>query len=537
MFFLPIFAYAEIHYRFKYFLSFIKRNEPEIIADAPHRINPNAKLPILILIKDADKYSITILRIIIEIRQNENIIFSQVYSKIQKIKVFGHWWWNIIEIPFLNELQNVWGFLDVNVDVEFERNGNIYSIRNNNLPTSSKKSLKIFRSKTVLPALRGWIHGDTHTHSNYTEDQVEFGAPIQASLILSQAIGLSFFCVCDHSYDLDDRLDTYLINDPSLPKWNMLQKEIDEINSEQKECVVIRGEEVTARNANGRNVHFLLWGTRKFFAGSGDSAEKWFRLRSEHSIQEILENTTSSTVAFASHPTEKVPSLHRFFFGRDVWSLNDMRNTGLHGLQILNGEYSSAFFKGLSDWKKLLLEGKKLFVAAGNDAHGNFNRYVQLQIPFLKIAEKETQIFGKLRSTVYCNALNETNILGALKVGKCVINNGPLVICEVENEFHQSAKIGGQIQAKSVAVKVQGISTEEFGEFASVKIYFGVIGKSEIILTEQNFENGKYEIHFITEWQQILSFSYIRVEAFTKNGIGYDKNGFCYTNPIWMLPE
>ena len=37
--------YAETHYRFKYFFSFLKKNEPEILADIPHRLEPNAALP------------------------------------------------------------------------------------------------------------------------------------------------------------------------------------------------------------------------------------------------------------------------------------------------------------------------------------------------------------------------------------------------------------------------------------------------------------------------------------------------------------
>jgi len=53
LWFLPLFLYAETHYRFPYFFSLLRKNEPEIIADAPHRIEPGSPLPILILIKDA----------------------------------------------------------------------------------------------------------------------------------------------------------------------------------------------------------------------------------------------------------------------------------------------------------------------------------------------------------------------------------------------------------------------------------------------------------------------------------------------------
>ena len=54
--FLPLFLYAETHYRFKYFFSFLKKQEPELLADAPHRVEPGKDIPILILSKDADRY-------------------------------------------------------------------------------------------------------------------------------------------------------------------------------------------------------------------------------------------------------------------------------------------------------------------------------------------------------------------------------------------------------------------------------------------------------------------------------------------------
>ncbi|MDL1878587.1 hypothetical protein FBQ85_26005, partial [Cytophagia bacterium CHB2] len=40
--------YAEIHYRFKFTPSRLFQRQPEIIADAPHRLPPNTPVPILI---------------------------------------------------------------------------------------------------------------------------------------------------------------------------------------------------------------------------------------------------------------------------------------------------------------------------------------------------------------------------------------------------------------------------------------------------------------------------------------------------------
>ena len=56
--YLFFFLYTEIHYKVPWLLSRYFIEEPEIIADCPYRIEPNKKLPIMILIKDADKYNI-----------------------------------------------------------------------------------------------------------------------------------------------------------------------------------------------------------------------------------------------------------------------------------------------------------------------------------------------------------------------------------------------------------------------------------------------------------------------------------------------
>ncbi|MFA6457029.1 MAG: hypothetical protein WCW40_09430, partial [Bacteroidota bacterium] len=56
----PFFLYAETHYRFKYFFSLYKKSEPEIIVDGPHRLDPDKPYPIMILVKDADRYPVEI---------------------------------------------------------------------------------------------------------------------------------------------------------------------------------------------------------------------------------------------------------------------------------------------------------------------------------------------------------------------------------------------------------------------------------------------------------------------------------------------
>jgi len=248
--------YAETHYRFKYFFSFLKKSEPEIVSDIPHRLDPDASLPVLLLVKDSNRYPLDKLDVRIELRIQGNIIATVGKKIIAPIKQLL--WWDIIAIPFSRELSDCFGFIDVDIHFSYSVLGKEFTCTNDNYRTSSKASLRVYRSRHGLPSIDGWVQGDTHIHSSYTDDQVEFGAPLLPSIELSKAMGLSFFCVTDHSYDLDDRVDSYLLNDPGLPKWNAQQREIDKLNSIQTGFAIVRGEEVSCFNRDRRNVHLLL---------------------------------------------------------------------------------------------------------------------------------------------------------------------------------------------------------------------------------------------------------------------------------------
>ena len=526
--------YAETHYRFKYFFSFLRKNEPEILADIPHRLEPGAALPVLLLVKDSHKYPVELNHVTIEMRQEGRQIYTGKNDFSSHIT--QELWWKILSVPFNDQLSTVFGFIDVDVYFDYAVEGEHHSAKNDNYRTSSKTSLRIYRSAYPLPSFPGWMQGDTHTHSSYTDDQVEFGSPLEASVELSKAMGLSFFCVTDHSYDLDDRLNNYLINDPEIPKWKLQQKQIDTINSQHIDFAVVRGEEISCFNRAQRNVHLLLWGTKEFFAGSGDGAEHWFHTTAEHTITDVLLHKGPTVAAYAGHPTEPTPFFQWLLIKRGAWDINDMDQDGLAGIQILNGEANQAFLEGLQSWTTLLLRGRKLFIAAGNDAHGNFNRFKQIGIPFFTIREHAQQLFGKMRTAAGCDSIAETSILEALRLGRTVITNGPLVTFTLTNELGETAGIGQQICGARLQLHLNGKSTEEFGAFRELRIILGRIGtENEVIRTRRHFSQiYGIDLKIDFEVQHYQTMAYIRLEGFTDHCAGSDATGFCYTNPIWI---
>jgi hypothetical protein len=523
--FLPIALYAETHYRFKYFFSFLKKKEPEIVADAPHRLDPHGDLPLLVFVKDADRFPCELTKISVTV-QDEN--FSErIVLFSGKLSLTEQFWWHIYHIPS----SRFHGSTKIDTELTISLNGSLRTYRNDNYRTSSHKPLHTYISDQKLPRLDGLFFGEVHSHSNYTSDQVEYGAPIGASAELCKSMGLSFFCVTDHSYDLDDPFDNYLKTDSALPKWKALDWGIKAINEESSKFTVIKGEEISCRNKSGRNVHFLLLGNGLFFPGSGDSAERWLHMKSEHSISDVLDRKEVQAIPIAAHPFEKVSFLERLLLLRGEWHPDDFQDERLQGIQFINGDITHGFHEGYEFWKKQLLAGKRMFLFAGNDAHGNFNRYRQLRIPFISIHEHEDHLFGKMRTGVYMSEYSQKFLLAALKNGQTIATDGPVA------NFTCPGREVSTLGTAVAAVKdftFSAFSTPEFGPLKQIRIFSGIIGddSEKTIFSAQNMSEYK----FVTEFSySSKNESYIRAEVWTDPlGSSDKKSHFCLTNPFWI---
>ncbi len=528
--FLPLFAYAETHYRFKYFVSFLKKDEPEFLADAPHRIEPGKAIPVLLLFKDADKYPCTLHQVTIRITQGSRTILTKTVLG-NPVFIDTPLWWVVEDVKY----PGLTGWAQCDVMFDIQRKGSRRVYHNDNLRTSSRKPLDLFLSTEKLPTFPGLHFGDIHTHSTYTDDHVEFGSPIAASRSLSKAMGISFFGVADHSYDLDDEVGNYLRNDPALPKWNQLKREIRQVVSEDKNFVVLLGEEVSCRNNDDKNVHLLLLGNKDFLPGSGDSAEKWLRTWSQHDIGDILRMKNRDAIAFAPHATEPVPFLQRMLLGRGNWHSSDFEHTGLAGIQFANGNKDAAFDAGYREWIAQLLKGKRWFAVAGNDAHGNFNRFRQIHVPFVKVVERDTQLFGKMRTGVFLDrSFSEHSLFDGIRKGRCIITDGPALNLKVNRS--SSTSIGGEFRQTRIRPEVTALSSKEFGSLAWIRLVLGEIGDSserELASFSKNLGHKFRETIPLT----IRKPCYIRAEVFTAENSFDKKSHFCFTNPVWFNPR
>jgi hypothetical protein len=283
-------------------------------------------------------------------------------------------------------------------------------------------------------------------------------------------------------------------------------------------------------------VHLLLLGNKRFFTGTGDGAEQWLKTRSEFTIDEVLKEKESSTMAYAAHPCEPVSFLQRLLLHRGKWHERDIANPKLSGIQFANGQFSGGFKEGYQKWIKALLQGKRLFALAGNDAHGNFNRFRQIGIPFLKIHEMEHQIFGKMRTGIFLDSLSETNILNSIRSGMSIITDGPIANLHIASSTQQISSIGCSFTGTKHVVLLEVHSSTEFGSINLLKVFKGNIGEKEIeLISEKNIKRFDMLQNFSFETECEC---YIRAEVWTSAIDSSDcLPHFCMTNPIWFKLE
>lgn len=512
--FIPLIGlYPEIHYRFKAFpLSFYYRRQPEMICDAPRRLEPGQPLPILLIIKDADRFPVRLQGVNLDVKGRDtyythHVNFGQEF-------VSKRWWHHIEYIDLPDESPCEW---EIQPTWRIQIRGRYRAIKTDNLSGLSHGPLKIMQPGYPLPCEDGWIFGDLHAHTAYTEDQIEFGAPLAAYPAMGKASGLTFALTADHSYDLDDLPGSFTESDPKLTRFNERAAAIERLNKDHAgSFALLPGYELSCANSKGNTVHLLLLNQKRFLPGSGDSAERWSQLQSELSLDKAIQRRDEGVLSIAAHPLMKVPILERWLLGRDNWKQSDLENGELFGLQVWNGGKGRDFRRGLNAWIEGLLQGRHWKILAGSDAHGNFNRYRQVAFPMVKLREADRQIFGEVRTCVYLQKdLNVENIVETLRNEPSLVSDGPHAHLSLATDSDGS-------QHAAITAR----SSPEFGSLRSVKLYWGAEGeKKERILLEDT-QPGRLEAEYRHEIGETRG--YLRLEVTTET------DRLCLTNPVFI---
>ena len=524
--FLPILLYPELHYHWGLLYPLYFRKLPEIIADVPYRIDVSGEssIPIMLTIKDAHKYPIIIDFLDIH-------VISQLENKcIYKEKVPIEKLFDTKFTSTIFTIQNKSLGIEQNVEIKISiaahkpNKKKQFIFQNDNLPGLHTRLLT-YLSASPLRKKENWFAGEAHYHSYYTDDQVEFGGDIKGAVELARRMNIDWFFVTDHSYDLDDAEDNYLKNDPAFSKWEKLKNEVTQLQHTEN-YPVFYGEELSCGNSEKKNVHFLIINNENFIPGYGDSAEKWFRNKPTHSIEEACKIANEYSLKIGAHTFEKNNNpVNTLLLNRGTWHEQDVKENRITYLQIINKKDQKHIAHAKKKWTELLLKGYKIIAIAGNDAHGYFNCKREVHIPFVSLSSSRDQVFGQCKIYIKTDrkVLTPDNFFSEFRKNRIVMSDG------IFGSFTLNGQdIGSTIEEKdSFNCAIEILSSQEFGMINSIVLRAGYYGKQ----TEDT--ELQYEPKDVFAFCKTISIGNKRQDYFRLE-VTSDKNSFCFTNPIWI---
>jgi len=429
--------YAETHFRLP--VSRLYRKEPVILIDAPFQICPGTPCPVWLVVRNANRFPVYVNEIYGEWKNTDGQIINFILPVQKQLNKPFHF----EELDF--QKPENFGLWLLKIFIKYKINGKEQICERWNYPFLPSRPLIINFLKEQPPKPDGWIAGDTHVHSSYTSDSVEFGAGLSVLQKAAKSVGLDFVCITDHSYDL--------IGDKKFQKLRT------EKNYYPPLPYLIVGEEISCGNSENQNVHLLALGNENYIEGHGDGGRRWWNTKPDLPIQKAIEK--SKVFCFAAHPKLEMLFAEKLLLKRNHWSYKDLTENKISGIEFWNGFRGKDFYEGRKLWIKCLLTGHKLLPLGGNDAHGDLNCYTAVKKPLWSLKCNREHIFGQVRTVIPNTEKTPFSKLPE----NLYITDGPALWIEKEN----NSKL--LLRARSIA---------EFGKFLSITIFKGEHGTEKL---------------------------------------------------------
>jgi hypothetical protein len=466
--------------------------------------------------------------------------------------------------------------------------------------------LRVRLNAPELPRIPNWYRGDMHYHSAFTDNPAERGHPLDVTKQAALHAGLNWVHLADHSTDLNPE------------RWAEALREVARYRDGR--FLFIRGEELTLASAKQTlltSVHMVALsspddpdkgfpvseGAADSVIMTGDGSVASPAMPVKEALQRIA---AAGGFAYAAHPFDPVSPILRggsWDLGLDFLAPGGKAlQAGLVGLQPWNrsttmtaddardpycirrdadpatcfqpdkdANHYTRLEKGIElGWRPLLLKGLgaeaspgtsplfKVFVAAGTDAHGDFNYEATMDaVDFLSKPSRglsgyaENNVMGKLTTVVHCPSgmgRRGENVLQALRQGQSVISNGPLLIAGFDRDSNgslddaQDISMGQEISStlkEFPPLQLYWTSSKEFGPLKSLRLIVGSSsgesGPEEIPIPpgKEMRTEGLYPLDLRARLEKLgNAWGYVRLEARTASGAAEEFR--CYTNPIWV---
>ena len=432
--------YAETHFKFKLPWSLLYKPWPEIIFDAPFQFVPGVEPMLWIVVRDADHFPTTLKNAEIVLKsavdeccgtyfenareQNSQLQDAQPQdSQTQNAQQSGIVIHKDLNIEVHEQMKFIpialgkipAGTYEAHCKLTVERNGKTQTFERWNLPRLKPVPLRFKVLNEELPIAPGYAAGEMHCHTHYSADHVEYGATPEVLQQAAKAVGLDFVSCTDHAYDFAFTQEDFTKEaDSPVPRFQKLREEIAALPTTDENGnrlpLMIAGEEVSAGNSKGENVHMTVLGPEGYLPGLGDCGRYWLENRPTRSIKQILNMTEAH--CFAAHPFQQMGLLEKFVFRRGYWKPEDLnipneradkgakKTHAIRGLQFWNGIRDEGFKLGREFWINELGKGNYLLPIGGNDAHGDLNSMTAVSMPLLSLKHTRAHTFGKVRTVI-----------------------------------------------------------------------------------------------------------------------------------------
>ena len=525
--------YAETHFKFKLPWSLLYKPWPEIIFDTPFQFVPGVTPYLWIVVRDANRFPTTIKTAEILLKHNIENAFDNTLEKGPQPDISIHKDLDIeireqmhfIPLP-LGEIPA--GTYEVFCKLTVERDGKTQTFERWNLPRLKPVPLRIKVLNEALPIAPGYAAGEMHCHTHYSADHVEYGATPEVLQLAAKAVGLDFVNCTDHAYDFAFTQEDFTKEAESpVPRFQKLREEIAALPSKDENGedlpLLLAGEEVSAGNSKGENVHVTVLAPEGYLPGLGDCGRYWLNNKPTLSIKQVLSMTKAH--CFAAHPFQQMGLLEKFIFRRGYWKPEDLnwapQKHAIRGLQFWNGIRDEGFKLGREFWINELGKGNYLLPIGGNDAHGDLNSMTAVDLPLISLKHTRAHTFGNVRTvvriedsvipnenaTVIPNGVRDPATLNEAFAGdNCYITDGPALWWERDGKdliFHarSNKEMGGGFRY----IRIYGRQILPNGKFAF---------EEEIMIGSLIAAPDHADIPIITN----SGFAYFRAECETATG-------------------
>lgn len=466
--------------------------------------------------------------------------------------------------------------------------------------------LRVRLNAAPLPQIPNWYRGDVHYHCGYTDNPAERGYPLGVTKQAALQAGLNWLLLTDHSTDLSpERYQQELEDVQKYRDGRLVMIRGEEITvSSGQDALLTTVHMVVAPSPDDPDKGFpdpTNAGSAVVLTGDGSPSSNALPIKDA-----LARVTAAGGFAYSAHPFDPISPVMRGgkwnldtdllapdgkqlpagMVGLELWNraTNDTADDMRDPFCVQEHADASACFQADQDanqyvrleqgikvgWQPLLERGLgprgdgvnaplfKTFIAAGSDAHGDLNYEATMDITdFLGKPSRsingyaEDNALGRIFTLVYApNGMGARgeNVLRALREGRSVTTNGPLLVAGFDRNSNASLDdpedvgIGQDISCplKSLPpLQLVWVSSEEFGTFQSIRLIVGT-STGELKPVEVPIPSSKglsSEGLIPVDLRQILQegseeWKYIRLEAITRNS---SKEEFrCYTNPIWI---